>query len=78
MTRYEAWQSNGMRVRVAGYKPARIGTIIGFELWGSRRGLESMYVKVDFGQSLPNHPGGIIFYKPRHLRLVTEPEGTGR
>lgn len=60
----EALMAKGKRVGVTGYKPARIGTILGFEWWG-RRGKKAMYVRIDFGPTL-----GIIEYKAKWLKLA--------
>lgn len=69
MTNTDAIMAKGQRVRVRGYRPERVGTVVGFSWLGG--GKKAMYVKVDFGMPMPNHDDGIIGYKAKHLVFMT-------
>jgi hypothetical protein len=63
----------GRMVRVSGYKPARVGKIVGFE-WLGRRGKKTTYALVDFGRPMPHHESGVVAYKPKYLTFVEADE----
>lgn len=69
MRNVDAITNKGAKVRVTGYNPPRVGTIVGFE-WIGRYGKKAMYVNVDFGKPMPNWDSGVIPYKAKYLKFV--------
>lgn len=70
MRNAEAIMGKGKKVRVSGYKPARVGVIVGLEWLGGRKKGKAMYVRIDFGQPMPNHADGVISYKAKYLTFT--------